>query len=115
MPLPKTKVHLHFGWTYRNGCLTSSKFGTILNQHKETNPTSLITCIMGYKPFTAIPAVIRWGRDNEDLARRHYVAHVKQTGFKVIKVSPSGLTLILAYSFIGASGDGWIQNHGTMD
>ena len=51
-------------------------------------------------------------RDYEGLC--HYVAHMKQTGFKDITVSPSGLTLILAYSFIGASGDGWIQNHGTM-
>ena len=55
---------------------------------------------MGYKPFTAMPAAIRWGRDYEDLARCHYVAHVKQTGFKDIKVSPSGLSLILAYSFL---------------
>ena len=99
----------------RNGRLTSSMFGMILNQREETNPTTPITRIMGYKAFTAIPAAMRWGRDNEDRARRHYVAHMKRAGFKDIKVSPSGLSLMPAYSFIGASGDGWIhepRDHG---
>ena len=34
---------------------------------------------------------------------------MKQAGFKDIKVSPSGLTLMFTHSFIGASGDGWIR------
>ena len=81
-------------------------FGMTLNQRKETNPIALITCIMGYKPFTAIPAAIRWGRDNEYWARHHYVAHMRQAGFKDIKVSLSNLTIMPAYLFIG---DGWIH------
>ena len=79
------------------------------------NPTTLITLIMGYKPFAAILAAIRWGRDNEDRARHHYVAHMKRAGFRDIKVCPTGLSLMLVYSFIGASGDGLIyepQDHG---
>ena len=61
---------------------------------------------MGYKPFTAIPA-IRWGREKEDRARHHYVVYMKQIGFKDIKVS--------MHSFIGAASDGWIhepRDHG---
>ena len=74
----------------RNGRLTSSMFATILNHHEQTNPTALITRIMGYKPLTAIPA-IRWGREKEDRARRHYVVYMKQIGFKDIKVSMHSL------------------------
>ena len=99
----------------RNGCLTCSMFATILNQCEQTNPIALITRIMGYKPFTAIPPTVGWGRENEDRARRHYVVYMKQIGIKDIKVSPSGLTLIPTHSFIGASGDGWIhepRDHG---
>ena len=83
-------------------------FATILNQREQTDPTALITCIMSYKPFTAIPLAIRWRRENEDRARRHYVAYMKQRGFDDIIVSPSGLTLMSTHS-IGASGDGWIH------
>ena len=43
-------------------------FATILNQCDETNPTRLITRIMGYKAFTVIPPAIRWGMENEDWA-----------------------------------------------
>ena len=75
----------------RNGCLTSSMFATILNQREQTNPTALITRIMGYKPFTAIPPAIRWGREKEDQARHHYVVYMKQIGFKDIKVSTHSL------------------------
>ena len=55
------------------------------------------------------------GRDNENQARRHYVAHMKHAGFTDITVSPSGLTLTPSHSFIGVSGDGWIhepRDHG---
>ena len=90
-------------------------FGTILNQREQTNPTALITRIMGYEPFIAIPPAIRWGRENEDWARRHYVVCMKQRGLEDIKVNPSGLTPMSTHSFIGASGDGWIhepRDHG---
>ena len=64
---------------------------------------------MGYKPFTAIPPAIRWDRKKEDRARHHHIVYMKQTGFKDIKVSPSGPTLMSTHSFIGASGDEWIH------
>ena len=90
-------------------------FPTILNQREQTNPTALNTRIMGYKPFTAKPPVIRWGRENADRARCHYVVYMKQRGFEDIKVSPSDFTMMSMHSFIGASGDGWIhepRDHG---
>ena len=40
-------------------------------------------------------------------ARYHYVAYTKQTCYKDINVSPSGLMILSTHFFIGASGNGW--------
>ena len=59
-------------------------YATIPNQSKYTNSTGLITHIMGYEIFTAMPPALRWGMVNNNQARYHYVAYTKQTGYKDI-------------------------------
>ena len=57
----------------RNGRLTSSKFGEILNRQESTDPRKLVRDIMGYGGhMKSLPPQIRWGREKEDQARRCY-------------------------------------------
>ena len=59
-----------------NGRLTSSRFGEILHRRPTTDPRRLLMDIMGYRKDTLknIPPQIRWGHDNEFIARKCYLA-----------------------------------------
>ena len=61
-----------------NGRLTSSRFGEIIHRRQSTNPRRLVKDIMGYGgPMKHVPPQIRWGRENEDAARKCYIANRK--------------------------------------
>jgi hypothetical protein len=92
----------------RNGRITSSIFASVTNRRDGTDPTSLITQIMGYKPLVHVPKQIQWGRDHESIARTAYIEVMQRNKAAQVQVKPSGLTLLPAHSFLGASGDGWI-------
>jgi len=90
----------------RNGRLTSSRFNEILKRRPTTDPRRLIRDIMGYNgPLKKVPPQIRWGRENEERARRCYTEYRRQCGEDMI-VEASGLHLLPEKSFIGAFSDG---------
>ena len=92
----------------RNGRLTSSKFGEILHRRESTNPRRLVRDIMGYGgPMKSLPPQIRWGRENEDEARRCYIENRHAAGETMI-VKQSGLHLMPEKAFLGASSDGLV-------
>ena len=93
-----------------NGRLTSSRFGEILRRKEDTNPAVLVKSIMGYqKKFVSTPAM-KWGRDNEEKARRKYIQEREAVGEKM-SVRETGLTLCPTMSYIGASADGYVTCH----
>ena len=90
----------------RNGRLTSSRFGEILHRRDTTDPRSIVTSLMGYTKRPAfLPPAMKWGHDNEPLARAAYVADRLRANEEVV-VRDSGLHLMEDMSFLGASSDG---------
>ena len=70
---------------------------------------------MGYKPqVDVLPPAIRWGCDNEPLARKAYVASMKERGCDV-QVSDCGLHLHYKYGYLGASSHGAVVDHSLDD
>ena len=90
----------------RNGRLTSSRFGEIMHRRQSTDPRRLIKDIMGYGgQMQHIPPQIRWGRENEDAARKCYIANRKACGEDMV-VESTGLRLLPEKPYLGASSDG---------
>ena len=74
------------------------------------NPAVLVKSIMGYQEkFVSTPAM-KWGRDNEEKARRKYIQEREAVGEKM-SVRETGLTLCPTMSYIGASADGYVTCH----
>ena len=89
-----------------NGRLTSSRFGEIIHRRQSTNPRRLVKDIMGYGgQMQHMPPQIRWGRENEDAARKCYIANRKACGEDMI-VELTGLHLMPEKPYLGASSDG---------
>ena len=90
----------------RSGRITSSRFGEILHRRESTNSRRLVKDLMGYsRPMTTLPPQIRWGRENEERARKCYVANRCAVG-EMMVVEESGLHLMPDKSYLGASSDG---------
>ena len=92
-----------------NGRLTSSRFGEILHRRQTTDPRRLVRDIMGYgktnSKHARAPPAIRWGKDNEPLARKCYLEN-RQAAGEEMEFRPAGLSLLPEKSYLGASSDG---------
>ncbi len=65
----------------RNGRITSSRFGEILHCRQSTDSRRLVKDIMGYGGWMKhVPPQICWGRENEEAARKCYIANRKACG-----------------------------------
>ena len=63
---------------------------------------------MGYGgQMKCLPPQIRWGRENEEEACKHYVENRKAVG-EMMVVNKSGLHLLPDKSYLGASSDGLV-------
>ena len=74
----------------RNGRLTSSRFGEILNQRSSIDPKRLVRDIMGYGgPMKNFPLQIHWGKKNEEKARIDNKCNIKKlrTRLPIIEAS----------------------------
>ena len=91
----------------RNGRLTSSRFGEILHRRQTTDPRRLVKDIMGYGKSNSkhVPPPIRWGRDNEPLARKCYLEN-RQAAGEDMEFESAGLSLLPEKCYLGASSDG---------
>ena len=80
----------------RNGRLTSSRFGEIIHRRQSTDPRRLIKDIMGYGgQMQHVPPQIRWGRENEDAARKCYIAHRKACGEDMVAESTGLISVVI--------------------
>ena len=71
--------------------------------------------MMGYKSLlTCLPPAVRWGRDNEPIAREAYITYMAAKGSS-LTVSESGLHLHQEPSYLGASSDGRVVDHSLDD
>ena len=89
----------------RKGRLTASDFHKVYA--KQTNPTTVANRLLSKPNLSRIPA-IKWGVDNEDIARQDYVSEMLSThiNFKCVN---AGLVVNPLYPHLGASPDGFVE------
>ena len=91
----------------RNGRLTASMFHDVFARKVTTKkPLAVIQCVMGYdqKDLNFLP-VIKWGNDNEAIARQRYIKRMSLT-YSELTCTVTGLIINTNYPHLGASPDG---------
>ena len=95
-------------FTVRSHRITSSLFGAVMSRRPDTPPDSLVLRIIQPKTFST-PATV-YGIEKEKAAVEEYIIY---KGSKDIIVTPSGVIVNPAWSFLGASPDGTVYDPST--
>jgi len=88
--------------------ITSSKCGKILCQHSKTD--ALLKSVLYPSAMIHKPAAIKWGNENEKLARCVYVQYMKKQGHDGLVVEDCGFIVSLCEAYLGASPDGRVTD-----
>lgn len=91
----------------RRGRITASSFHDVYALKRTTSPIPLCNRLLNPKDLSMIPA-IKWGNDNEGLARQQYVNELSPR-HENLRCKPSGLVVNPRYPHLGASPDGVIS------
>jgi hypothetical protein len=84
--------------------LTGWKSSQILKQQSWT--PSLLKTILYQKPFISVPAHIKWGQDNEVIARQQYIDFMHANNHYNLTVQECGFFVHPQKEWLGASPDG---------
>ena len=90
---------------YRKGRITASHFHEVLRYTGKSYPNSIVKSIMQYRNFNQNIPALKWGRENEENARKEYLMAMEGSHTNV-QVRSSGLVINPSYPFLGASPDG---------
>jgi hypothetical protein len=88
--------------------LTSSNFGTICKRRKTTPVANAVKNFL-YKTISSNVSSLRWGRENEDNARKSYIEEMARRGTPV-STTRSGLVISTSYGCLACSPDGWVED-----
>eukprot|EP00794_Sanderia_malayensis_P001645 gene1645-1828_t len=93
-------------YRHREGRITASKVHDVVHMLPSTNPTKLVSRIMGYSncDLSKVPSV-KYGMDNESSARDWYASEMR-TLHPNFSCRESGFNVYKAKPFLGASPDG---------
>lgn len=89
---------------HHKGRITASHFSSVFHTSLDSQFSSLISGILQQKPIPDV-AVLKWGGENEPLAKQQYIAALSNSHF-FFKVEQTGLCINLKYPYLGASPDG---------
>lgn len=88
--------------------LTSSNFGTICKRRKTTPVANTVKNLL-YKTISSNVSSLRWGRENEDSARKSYVEEMARIGTPVC-TKRSGLVISASNGCLASSPDDWVED-----
>ncbi|XP_062514511.1 uncharacterized protein LOC134190103 [Corticium candelabrum] len=99
----------------RKNRLTASIFADVVKRKAMTLPDPLVKIILGYTRIPTWLPAIRWGQDNEVVARLFYLEMQRRRGHAGIQVSECGLFVDTEHGWLGASPDGLIYDPSNVD
>lgn len=101
-------------YDHRKGRITASHFYDVFTHMTSTRPNSkvypksIVKRIMQYYSCSDNVPALKWGRENEDNARKDYISHMKDKHTN-LRVDSSGLVVNPNYPHLGASPDGIVS------
>ena len=95
-------------WMRLRRCrLTASNFGTVCKRRSTTPVGTLVKNLVYKSPSLSAPS-LRWGRENEDCARRAYRQHMQQTNHPNLRTIRAGFVIHPSKGWLGCSPDDWV-------
>lgn len=91
--------------------LTSSNFGAICKRRKTTPVANAVKNFL-YKTISSNVSSLRWGRENEENARKSYIEEMAKRGTPV-NTKRSGLVISTSNPCLASSPDGWVEDNST--
>lgn len=91
--------------------LTASNFGTVCKRRQTTPVANLVKNLLYTNESKT--ASLRWGIENESVARQEYVKEMAHRGKPVI-TKPSGLVIYQEHNYLACSPDGWVEDIGII-
>ena len=101
-------------WKYLRRCrLTASNFGMICKRRKSTRVAGAVKSLL-YSSLSCNVPSLRWGRENETVARESYESEMK-AGQNPVVTKRAGLVISEEKGFLGCSPDDWVQDKSVRD
>ena len=93
--------------------LTASNFRAICKRRPTTPVANAVKTLL-YKSISPNVASLRWGRDNEDCARKAYTEEMARRGTPV-STKRSGLVISTNNGCLACSPDGWVEDENSLE
>ena len=106
--LTRQQTEMPLWYEVRARRITASKSGKMLCQVTRTD--ALLKSILYPSPMLHKPPPIKWGMQNEKLARNVYIQHMRQAGHSNLVVKDCGFVVCLSKGWLGASPDGQVHD-----
>ena len=109
-------------WANLRRCrLTSSNFGVICKR-RPTTPVACLVKNLLYKSSSVSAPSIRWGRENEQNARKAYAKYMQENNHPHLCTIRAGFVIHPQHGWLGCSPDDWVADpdcaadpHGTVE
>lgn len=102
-------------WMRLRRCrLTASNFGTICKRRPATPVTALVKTLI-YKSSSFSAPSLRWGKENENSARKAYAKQMQETNHPNLRTIRAGFVIHPLHGWLGCSPDDWVVDPDSQD
>lgn len=100
--------------TLRRCRLTASNFG-IICKRRQTTPVAALVKNLVYKSSSFSAPSLRWGKENEDSARKAYTKFMQENGHPNLRTIRAGFVIHRRRGWLGCSPDNWVVDPDSED
>ncbi len=102
-------------WLKLRRCrLTASNFGKVCKRRPTTPVTSTVKTLLYTSSSLSAPS-LRWGRENEETARKAYAKFMQETGHPNLRTLRAGFMIHPKQGWLGCSPDNWVVDPDAED
>ena len=102
-------------WMRLRRCrLTASNFGMVCKRRPTTPVANMVKNLL-YKSSSSSAPSPRWGKENEDSARRSYTKYMQENNHPNLRTIRAGFVIHSQHGWLGCSPDNWVVDPDIAD
>lgn len=102
-------------WLKLRRCrITASNFGTVCKR-RHTTPVAALVKNLVYKSLSTSVPSLRWGKENEDNARKGYAKYMQENNHPNLRTIRAGFVIHEHKGWLGCSPDDWVVDPDSED